>query len=277
MSFGAGEAGANKQANYNEEAIQEMRRQHAVTQANYEPYMTAGKEAIPAVTSGAGFGGFSSNVDEILNSGLFENYYSDLYDEKREDVQGYLSKMGLGRSGTAVNEMAGLTSEEKMQQLMMAMGIEGDLYGRSSNLMASGQNAVAGLGGLGQSNSQGIASLLSNTGSAFASGLMADQSAVNDAIGDAIGVGGKAASMAYFYSDPKLKENVGTVGTVGPLQLVQWDWIDDVKDTFIGKLSTIGFLSTEVREHFPEFVTRRLGFDMVAYAPLLDHLEEEYA
>ena len=82
-----------------------------------------------------------------------------------------------------------------------------------------------------------------------------------------------AITALSAFSDPRLKKNIRKEGKVGPLDLVRWEWIDEVKDTIVSKCNTFGFLSTQVREHYPHCVDEFGGYDVVKYGQLIGELQ----
>lgn len=264
--FGGGDAGeqaGNVQGAANQQAIEELRRQFGITQENLQPFVTAGQGALSDVVSGSTLGGLGENIANIFDSDLF----ASISDKTQGTLQNLLAKMGLSRSGSGLKQGADADID-------IASTIENLLFGRSANLAGSGQNAASGLGALGDSTSQGIASLFQNTGATEASGLLQDQQSKRNLFGDLLGAGATVGS-AFFKSDSRLKTNIVPVGNIGDLPIYQWDWIDEVKDTVIGVMPTMGFMAKEVKKLYPEYVHNDLGFDEVDYGSLLNRLELE--
>lgn len=190
-----------------------------------------------------------------------------LVDERQRAVQGQLSAGGLTRSGTALQEAARIPTDLGFQ-------IEQLLSGRTSALAGSGQNAAAQLGAFGSQASGGVASLLQQTGSAAASGILADQQA-SAAAGQNI-LNTAATIGSIFFSDPALKENVEEIGENNGLKIYQWDWLPETKGTMIEGCGNIGFMADEVNEKYPQHIYEFGGFMMIDYPALLDELEEEF-
>jgi hypothetical protein len=82
-------------------------------------------------------------------------------------------------------------------------------------------------------------------------------------------IGGGLAAL----SDPTLKTNITKIDEIGPLGVYTWEWIPELKGSFAEKMPTKGFLSTQVREHFPNRVKTFGGFDMIDYGNLLEDLK----
>ena len=134
-----------------------------------------------------------------------------------------------------------------------------------------GQSAGINLGQIGAGTSGGIASLLQASGQAGSAGILTDAQAGAAAKQQALNTAATAAQI--FFSDPNLKENIEEIGQVGPLKLMQWDWLEKTKGTMIDKCMTIGFMADEVKEIFPQFVHEFCGLMVVDYPNLLNELE----
>ena len=82
-------------------------------------------------------------------------------------------------------------------------------------------------------------------------------------------------SESLFFSDPVLKMNVEKVSDIGPLSLVQWDWIPETEGTLIEGCGTLGFMADEVEKHYPHRVSEFCGLMVIDYPGLLDDLEAD--
>ncbi|MCP5007201.1 MAG: tail fiber domain-containing protein, partial [Planctomycetes bacterium] len=160
------------------------------------------------------------------------------------------------------------------------------LSGRQSGLAGLGLNAAQSQGGL----EQMIAQLMGGRGAVEAGGITgAAEAEASGIIGelayqdkrkqdsnknrnDLLGLGLKALTSGLF-SDPRLKKNIKKEGKIGPLDLISWEWIDKAKDTIVSKSNTFGFMSTQVKEHYPECVGEFGGFDIVDYGQLIGRLK----
>ena len=93
--------------------------------------------------------------------------------------------------------------------------------------------------------------------------------------GGGAGAASGIASLFSSFSDPRLKENVEKIGEINKLNLYQWDWIPETEGTLVEHLPTIGFLTTEVKEHYPDYVFEFSGYDAISYDALLNKLSED--
>jgi hypothetical protein len=273
----AGSRGAAVEQQFNQQAIDEMRRQFGITQDNISPNITAGHGQIPSLIQGTTAGGLNERLAQIFNTDTF----GSLVEERGRAVQGQLAAGGLTRSGTALQEAARVPTD-------IGLMLEQMLTGRSAGLVNTGVNAATNLGNIGAANSSGIADLLNKSGVAGSSGIITDaqtdaagsQNLLNTAASvftNASSAGGIGSLISGFFSDPKLKDNIEEIGAINDLKLYQWDWKPVFKDTIVNDCPTVGFLSTEVRKKYPQFVGEFGGFDMLDYHELLNELEMKEA
>lgn len=241
-------------------AIGELSRQFNLTREDLAPFLQAGLASLPGLLEGSTAEGLDARLGRVFDTDTF----GELADERTRAVQGQLSAGGLTRSGQGLQEIANVPTS-------LGLGIEGLLTGRLQGLAGTGQNAAAGIGGIGQSNAQSIAQLLAGQGQSTASGILGDAQANAAQQQQLFGLATTAASV--FFSDPALKENVEQISMIGDLTLNQWDWIDEAKGTMIEKCGTIGFMADEVQEKYPQHVTVYGGFLVIDYPALLEELE----
>jgi len=265
----AGSRGAGIEQQFNQQAIDELNRLLG-------PFISAGTGALPDVIQGTTAVGLDQRLAEIFNT----NTFGSLVEERERGVRGQLSAGGLTRSGTAINEAARIPTD-------IGLALEQLLTNRSTNLAGTGLNAARGAGG-------GIAGLLSSSGQAGSSGLLIDAESKAAGLQNLLNLAGAAGGFALggpqgaaagatlagqaggagFFSDIRLKENIEQIGRIGNLPLYQWDWCDFTKDTIINSCPTIGFLSREVKEIYPQFVFKFGSFEGIDYASLLNELNE---
>jgi hypothetical protein len=235
--------------------------------------------------------GFGSRLDKIIGGGAF----GGLVDERMRGAAGMLSAGGLSRSGTAMEAGQAIPTE-------LALQLENQQFGRESNLANTGFQAQSQQLSLNQQ----IANLLGNiggirgtgirsSGEAEAGGILGEagfnmqaqqqkdqnQSDMFGTIGTALGTtygggplgGAIGGAIGSAFSDPRLKTNVQIKGKIGPLDLVTWDWIEAAKNTIVGNYRTIGFMSTQVKEFYPDLVSEYAGYDVVNYTGLMERLD----
>lgn len=235
----------------------------------FSPFINAGQTGLAGLTQGSTTRGFGQRLDDIIGGGAF----GGLVDERQRALQGQLAAGGLTRSGAALEESAAIPTD-------LALQIENILTGRSQNLAElglEGSRGEAGLQGIsavltqaqaqsGTDIAQDIASLIGTGGAASASNIVGTQR------GQTQNLQGIGQIIASFFSDPSLKENIVKLGEVGPLDLVRWDWKPEFKGTIVEDSPNVGFLSTQVRDFYPEYVGEFGGFDVIDYHGLVERL-----
>jgi hypothetical protein len=245
------------------EGLAELRRQFDVAQGNIQPFMQAGLSALPILQQGSSVGGLDQLLGQIMDSEVF----GELRSERERGVQGMLGAGGLTRSGRAIEEGANIGTD-------LALNLSQILTGNADRLATRGQNAAVGAGTQSANFANSAAGLLGQSGNALASGILGSQQAQAQGQQNIMGLAGLIASM--FSSDPELKTNIKKIGEIGPLDLVTWEWKDEFEDTIVSKMPTVGFLSTQVREFYPDYVVEYGGYDAVNYGELIPELEKTW-
>lgn len=240
------------------QGINDVNRRFDVTQGNINPFIQAGQGQLDSLTQGASIGGFGDRLRELMTGGALD----PLIESRTRAAQGQLAAGGLTRSGTALQEISAIPQNLFLQ-------IENLLTGRSQGLANQGQSAALGLGGLsGQAAGQTADLFSGEAGRQQQERIAREQQATARR-------GQNLDFVSNFFSDPKLKENIVKIGEAGPLNLYEWDWKPETKDTIISKSPTTGFLADEVKEKFPQFVSEVCGFLTIDYFGLLKHLETD--
>lgn len=240
-------------------AIEEQRKNLAQTRADLMPYMM-GSQFLDQLGAGASFGGFASNLNEIMGSPVFD----ELRKKRLDGINASFGANGMLNSGGRAKAIASDMSD-------LGMALEQLIYGRQSGLADMGFSAANALGGFGTSAAGNISNLISGQGQARASGILGAQQE------KAAGINQLFAAGAAIFSDSRLKENITKVGEVGPLNVYEWDWIPEMKELGIEPEMRRGFIAEEVQALFPRFVHKVGNFLAVDYEGLFDRLEEVLA
>lgn len=261
-----------------------------ITEAQFQPFMSAGTGAISGLQRGfqAPGGTTAGGMEDVLSGIIRGDTFGSLIGERQRSVEGQLSAGGLTRSGTALTEAANIPTD-------LALQLENQLFGRQ---FGAEQERISGLetlfqGGL-TSTAQGTAAsgnlmqsiIAAITGAASAeaggitggaeaeaSGILGAEQARAGALQNIMNLGGSlgAASILKF-SDPRLKTNIRVIGKIGPLDLAEWEWIPELKDTIVNEFPTMGYLSTQVKELFPDLVEEFGGYDVINYPEVNERL-----
>lgn len=241
-------------------------------------FASAGLEGLAGVQEGSTTPGLADRLNEIMNSDVF----SGVVDERFGQLQNQLGVSGLRRSGTALEESAALP-------LDVALALEQQQFGRQQGLAEQGLGAIGtqgdfarGVGGLQVGRGGVLGEGIRGAAEAEAGGILGEkqfeflkkQNSANRGGGSDIGdTLIKLAPLAIAaFSDPRLKTNVRNIGKIGVLDLIKWDWIPEVAGTIVENTATIGFMSTQVKEHYPDLVVPFGGFDTVKYGQLVERL-----
>ncbi len=292
LQSGAATGGAEAEIEGLQQAIQQLMQMQG---QGPSAFTQAGLGALEGVQQGSTIGGFGDRLNQIIGGDQFQG----LVGERQRGLQGQLAAGGLTRSGTAIEAASAIPTD-------LAFQLENQLFGRQSGLAGMGfQGEQAGigrdfglnaqiaalLGGQGQVRGEGIrgaaeaeaGGILGEAGFQFSADQQDDQNQSNlfSLLGAGAGgfLGGApgasiGAGIGSLFSDPRLKTNVKSSGKIGPLDLITWDWIEEAKATIVGNYRTFGFMSTQIKEFFPEFVSEYGGYDVVNYSGLMEVLED---
>jgi hypothetical protein len=265
-SIRAAEIGAESQ----ERALQAMLEQLGITREAFAPFLEAGTGALPTVQRGATVGGLEETLAQIMGGEAFQ----PLVEERERSVRGQLAAGGLTRSGAALEEIAGVPTDLAFQIENLLSGRQRDIAGMGLSAAAQSAGAEGGLStqlaniltGIGQTQAGGVLGAAQATASGILGGAQAEQQGLQNLLN----IGG---TLAMAFSDPRLKENILIIGKAGPLDVVTWDWKPEFEGTIVNNFDTVGFLSTQVREHYPHHVTEVGGFDVIDYPALHEELK----
>ena len=277
------EIGAESQ----QKGLDALLEQLGITRESFAPFLAAGGGALEELIQGfrpqrgTDARGLDANLAELFDTDIF----GTLVGERQRAAQGQLAAGGLTRSGTALQEASRIPTE-------LGLNLESMLFGRGTqeevariqglqSLVNTGLSAAGTTGGQGANLTSQIVSQLSNIGAtqgqgitgaagASAAGILGAAQASAQGKQNLLNLGGAALS---FFSDPRLKANVKKVGKAGPLDLVTWEWIPELKDSFVKNFPKIGYLSTQVRKYYPQYVDTFGGFDIIDYRNLRKELE----
>lgn len=263
----AGQDGANAVQAANTSAVNRINDSFDTTSKNLQPIIDTGNTARAGVVQGSTAGGLDARLREIFDSEIFQA----LNEERGRAVSGQLSATGQSRSGLGLQEAAKVPTE-------LGLIIEQALTGRLQGLSDQGLNTQLGVENLRGGNANSIANLLSGIGKAEAQGFNIDNTADTQGIHKFSDqqkeiLQTSLSSAGKFFSDPRLKENIRHIGFFKGLKVYTWDWIKGVKDTIVSSFPTVGFMSDEVREKYPQYVSEFGGFDVIDYPKLINKLE----
>ena len=290
-----------------DEAIAQLTGQFGESADAFDPFRKTGRQSLRGLAGldtdvtargpGAGVNAFDNRIGRLLKSDAFRT----LVDERTRNVTGLLGSTGNTRSGAGARAVAEVPSD-------VLLGLENQIFNRQRDRADNIQDIETGninrrIGVLGSLADQGfratgaatgvdnnlatlIAQLTGQTGAVSQSGVIgsadaranallasaqqaaldknASRSSRNNLFGTALTAG------ALALSDPWLKKNLQAIGQFGPLVIWEWDWREELVGTLADVMPTIGFLSTQVKKHFPDQVYSFDGFDVVDYDGVME-------
>ena len=271
-----GEAAALQDKSF-QQIIAMLQEQMGTTAGSFDPFIQAGVGALPDLQRGfqAPEGTTAGGLENVINEIMGGEAFGGLVEERQRGVQGQLAAGGLTRSGTAIKEAAAIPTD-------LAFNIENLLTGRQfgaeqqrisvlQNLVSGGQAATGAQAGAsgnmlanlmnaitGKASAAGGA--LTGAAEAQASGILGGAQQQQQGVSNLLGLG-----SLFAFSDPRLKKNIKYIGKSGPLDLVEWEWKDELDGTIVSKFPTMGYLSTQVKEFYPEHVHEFGGYDVIDY------------
>lgn len=207
ISASAAKSAANTQANAANNATAEQKAQFDQTEANLEPFVSAGTSSLGILQNltGTNPGGnpLTAPLTAPFNPGDLASTpgYKFTLGQGLEAVQNSFAAQGLGSSGAAVKGSASfaenLAQTTYNQQLQNYLSQNQQIYNMIQTQAGSGQNAAAGLGALGQQNVNAVTSLQTGAAAAQAGGTIGAANAVAAGLG---GLGNTASNVGLLYA-----------------------------------------------------------------------------
>ena len=212
---------------------------------------------------GAQFAGFDRDPSRVLDNPLFKA----LMEQQNQDLinqQGALGRGGSGETNDLLTQNLLKTGANFQQQDFQNQLVENQQqFGQLFDQTRLGANVATNQATSGQNIIQGI-------GNAEAAGITGKANAINNIIGQGIGLGAAAltggASLPFTgggggvstggqsFSDVRLKENIKYSHSENGINVYTWDWAKDALDLVDGQ-DTKGPLAQELKETHPDAVT----------------------
>lgn len=166
--------------------------------------------------------------------------------QQRALLRGAAATGGLGGGNvqTALQEQAAGFAAQDYNRMLGQLGA----------LSGAGGAAASNLGQFGMQSASSIANLMGQAGAAQASGILGQQQAQSQMVGNLLSLGG-------MFSDRRLKKDIVKISEHRGLNLYSWVW----KGT--GEIG-YGYMADEVQEKYPEYVQEVDGYLMVNYEAL---------
>ena len=254
------DAAVANQAVGEDESIKKMLEMLGITQDRFQPIVDDGLGNMPAVNQAGTVQGLDARLGEIFGS----NAFASLQDQRMRAVQHQLNQSGMTRSDAGLQQVANVPTE-------LGFAIEEALYGRQADMMGMGYQAASDLSGLENSVVANIANIRAGHAANAMNERIASQQRSAERRSQNTSTALTLLSMgAMFFSDPRLKTNIREIGRIGTLGLYEWDWAEGVPAW--AQRMNIGFLTTEVKKHYPQHVFDYHGFDAIDYQSLTEEL-----
>lgn len=174
MNAGAASSAANAQAAQANNALNLQKQEFSTTQANLQPFMQAGQGALGQYQNLIGGNGSSAQQSAIAALQSNPLYLAET-GAGNQAILANASATGGLRSGNA-NYNLGTFDANTLAQVYQQQ------IGNLSNLAGMGQNAAAGLGGLGANYAGTASNTMSQLGSAQAGGILGSSGAMTGGI-----------------------------------------------------------------------------------------------
>lgn len=177
----------------------------------------------------------------------FSNVFQPLVDERFRYANQQLANAGVRRSGQAARTAAKIPTD-------IAFAIESELNRRRA------QNAGIAFDATNAANSNRIAGA-----DARASG----SSGILD---------GLLSGVAAIFSDERLKTGINKVGSLGPLDVIEWEWNEEAYDKLGLFGRSKGFSAQQTLAHFPEQVSvdNKTGYYVIDYSSILEKVKNAH-
>ena len=188
ISSNAAQGAAQTQANAAQNATQAQLSMFNKTQANLAPYMSSGTNALGSLNA------MMPNLTKPFSATQYQQSpgYAWQMSQGIDAVQNSAAAAGGIKSGNTLKDLTifgqGLANTDYQQALQNYMAQQQQTFGMYNTLVAGGQNAAAGLGGIGTQVGGQIGSNIIGAGNALAAGQ----------VGSANAIGGGMNSLAQI-------------------------------------------------------------------------------
>ena len=182
-------------------------------------------------------------------------------------------QMGMSQLGSAHgNSMAvrgqalqnTLNNNQQRQANLMGYAQLGrGMAGMSQNYLQQAGTGYTNIAGQAGQTAIGIGGLNNSYNATMQNAQAKKDAKGGEALGSAVGAG------AMMFSDERLKENIKTVGNIGGIDIVIWDWNNVAKDAGIND-NTFGVIAQDILADHPDCVSidYKTGYYKVNYKKL---------
>ena len=208
ISGNAADSAAQTEANAANQASALQQKQFAQTQANEQPYISAGQNALTSIMSGLGLQS-GGNGHGVLNTPFSNAQYtaSPGYQwQLQQGIGAAENAATLGGSPMSGNTLRALTqygqgmaATDYQTALTNYMAQQNQSFNQLQTVAGSGQNAGANLGALGSQTASNIGNNITGAANASAAAQVAGANATTGAISSGVNSLSNAALMQQIY------------------------------------------------------------------------------
>lgn len=141
----------------------------------------------------------------------------------------------------------------------------------ANGVYQTGQFMANGLTQAAYYTGQGMMGAANATANGMVNGANAQYQTDQNNFNNTMAIG---ATIASFFSDPRLKENMQPIGKVGRLTWYEWDWKEFARGVSGTEMGT-GYNAEEVKELYPQHVADINGILTVNYPALNNEIRQE--
>lgn len=211
ISSSGAQSAADTQAQASQNASNAQLQMFNQTQQNLQPFIQSGQNALPALQSQLGIGqGGSFNPNAPLMAPFSASQYQQSpgygfqMQQGIDAIQNSAAARGGIHGGNTLKSLdqfgQGLANSDYQQAYQNYVNRQQQQYGMLNNLVGSGQNAAAGLGGLSANVGQSVGSNMIGAGNALAAGQVGSANALTGGL-NSLGQG------AYLYNQNFTNQN----------------------------------------------------------------------
>ena len=240
-------------------------------------------EAMDLLRGGSTVGGLDDRFNQMRGTDAF----NALREQRMQGATDMLSAGGLTRSGSAMRAGADIDASTLMELESLLRGREEGMGSLTMQKYDAAGGAIEDRGRvaldhmmkqLGLSTQSMIkqgdiqAGAEVDSSSALVEAALAELEAKSQKSAARTDATGAILGGLFKMSDPRLKENIQPIHHLGPLTVYRWDWKDEAHHLDDYKTTNVGFMSDEVKQLYPEFVSEIGGYDAIDYVGLLEVL-----
>lgn len=229
-----------------------------------QPGLDFQQSQYPLLQQNATIEGYGDRLNSILSNESFQPFLNTVVDK---------TKSSLANAGARLSGAAPRAISDSL--LNAAMGIEGNLAGRTQTNAGLSSGATSAFGNILQQQGNNVFNSILGQNQAQQAGMSNLLNLGGGILTGATGGGGMLGGLLgglgslFGLSDERLKKNIRVVGRKDNLDLIKWDWNDKAARLYGLEGEGLGVSANQVKRLYPEHVTSNDdGFLMVDYLGL---------